>query len=203
MKKVITILLVAILCLSCIGCANDSEDSKADLKPESSQMMAICELAVLECYYHNVAKYYEKDADPGFLGIGKKDKHFWIEYSGVVRIGIDVSLVKVEVVASTVTVTLPEAKVLGCEVDTETLTKDSYIVAEGSAAVTAEDEMKAHKEAKEKMLDLAANDKVILANAKMRAKELIEAYILNVGSIAGKEFSINWIYVAADGSPLS
>lgn len=62
-----------------------------------TEMRAICELSTMDCYYHNVAKYFEKDAQRGFWGIGKKDKHFWVEYSGVVRMGIDASLVNIEV----------------------------------------------------------------------------------------------------------
>lgn len=56
-----------------------------DMEPEVSRMKAICELAVMDCYYHNVAKFKEEDAE-GFL-FWQKDKQFWIEYSGVVTLG--------------------------------------------------------------------------------------------------------------------
>ena len=144
-----------------------------------TEMRAICELSTMDCYYHNVAKYFEKDAQKGFLGIGKKDKRFWMEYSGVVRMGIDVSLVKVEVEDMQVTITIPEAKVLKCTVDSESLSQNSYIV----------DEM-------------AAKDKTLLANAQQRAKSLLEEYIKNIGEAVGEEYKIDWIYVDASGNPL-
>ncbi len=46
-----------------------------------------------------------------------KDKKFWIEYGGIVKLGIDVSLVKIDIQDINVTITLPQAKVLSCKVD--------------------------------------------------------------------------------------
>lgn len=41
-------------------------------EPDVTEMRAICELSVMDCYYHNVAKYFEEDAQKGFLGHWKK-----------------------------------------------------------------------------------------------------------------------------------
>lgn len=117
MKKMITLLLALVTILGCTACGQKEE--APTVEPDVTEMRAICELSVMDCYYHNVAKYFEEDAQKGFLGIGKKDKHFWIEYSGIVRMGIDVSLVKVEVEDMQVTITIPEAKVLKCTVDSK------------------------------------------------------------------------------------
>ena len=155
----------------------------------------------MECYYHNVAKYYEKDAEKGFLGIGNKDKHFWLEYSGVVKLGIDASLVSIEVAGTKVTITIPEAKVLGCKVDSDSLSKDSFIVDKDSAEVSGEDEIKAFELAQTKLEEIAANDKTLLANAQQRAQTLLEGYIYNIGNAVGKTYTIKWIYLDADGNP--
>ena len=102
MKKMIALLLALAALLGCAACGQKEEAPTVEL--DVTEMRAICELSTMDCYYHNVAKYFEKDAQKGILGIGKKDKRFWIEYSGVVRMGIDVSLVKVEVEDTQVTI---------------------------------------------------------------------------------------------------
>ena len=110
MKKMIALLLALAALLGCTACGQKEE--APTVEPDVAEMRAICELSTMDCYYHNVAKYFEKDAQKGFLGIGKKDKRFWMEYSGVVRMGIDVSLVKVEVEDMQVTITIPEAMLM-------------------------------------------------------------------------------------------
>lgn len=61
MKKVIAVFLSLLLTLLCASCGKTTEE-KPPMEPKVSQMKAICELAVMECYYHNVAKYTEEDA---------------------------------------------------------------------------------------------------------------------------------------------
>ena len=82
MKKMIALLLALAALLGCTACGQKEEAPTVEL--DVTEMRAICELSTMDCYYHNVAKYFEEDAQKGFLGIGKKDKHFWIEYSGIV-----------------------------------------------------------------------------------------------------------------------
>ena len=130
------------------------------MEPKISQMKAICELAVMDCYYHNVAKFREENAE-GVL-FWQKDKHFWIEYSGVVSLGIDVSQVTVEVDDTLVTITIPEAEVLRCQVDSDKLSEDSYIVAKNSAKISAEDEVAAFAQAQADLEATAAADTALL-----------------------------------------
>lgn len=200
MKKIVALFLIAAMLFSCTACAGKEPPN---MEPQVSQMKAICELAVMECYYHNVAKYYEKDAIKGILGIGKKDKHFWIEYSGVVKLGIDASLVTIEVADTQVTVTIPEATVLDCRVDSTSLSKDSFIVDKKSADIVADDEVKAYAEAQSKLEESASGDKVLLANAQQRAQALLEEYIKNIGNAVGKQYSIKWVYVDSNGNPIN
>ena len=198
MKRILSILLVFAALLSMAACAQKSEPETAPvMEPKVSQMKSICELAVMECYYHNVAKYKENDAE-GFLW-WKKDKHFWIEYSGVVKLGVDASLVSITIDGDTVSITMPEASVLSCRVDSSSLSKDSYIVAKDSAAVTAEDEVYAFAEAQQHLEDCAANDRALLLEAQQRAQALLEDYITNIGNAVGKEYTIRWVYL--NGTP--
>ena len=60
-----------------------------------------------------------------------------------------------------------------------------------SADVTAEDQTKTMKDA---LLAAASCNEELLANAQQRAQSLIEDYIKNIGSIAGKEYSVQWVY---------
>ena len=41
-----------------------------------------------------------------------------------------------------------------------------------------------------------------LVKQKLRAQELLENYITNIGNAVGKQYSIKWIYVDAEGRPL-
>lgn len=182
MKKIISFVFCVVMSFSLVSCSNN-EGSNKKIEPQASQMKSICELATMQCYYHNVAKYMNDDA-AGMLW-WKKDRKFWVEYSGVVTIGIDTSLVKIDIDDKTVTITIPPAKVLGCKVDEKTLTKDSFIVANNSAKVEAEHQTEAFKEAQAKMQEEASKDTVLLANAQQRAQKLLEDYVNNIGDCVG------------------
>ena len=199
MRKHKVFFLIITIIFICTACGNPAED-KVDVEPQLTQVRSICELATMECYYHNVAKFYEEDAE-GILW-WKKDKHFWIEYSGIVTFGIDVSLVNIEVTDSQITITLPEAEVQSCNVDSSSLTEDSYIVDKNSAKITAEDEIFAFEEAQKRLEETAANDRVLLAEAQQRAQALLADYVTNLGNAAGKNYSIKWVYIDTDGNLL-
>ena len=67
MKRSLVIFLSLVFMILGTSCGNDKSAKPTDtLKPEVSQMKMICELATMECFYHNVAKYKEEDAS-GYL----------------------------------------------------------------------------------------------------------------------------------------
>ena len=190
-KKIESMVLAAVMCMTCISFGQ--KEQKMVEEPKVSQVKAICELAVMDCYYHNVAKYFEEDASG--IWLWKKDKKFWIEYSGVVRIGIDASQVQMEVKDKQVEITMPKARVMNCTVDAATLNTDSFIVASDSAKVEAEDQTKAFREAQKNMEEEASGDSALLAAAQQRAQNLLEEYVKNVGSVTGTEYTITWKYI--------
>lgn len=201
MKKIISALLLCVLVLTMVACGKSPATIPAE--PEIVQMRAICELSTMKCYYHNVAKYFDEDASKGFLGIGKKDKHFWVEYSAEVELGIDASLVTMEISDTQVTITIPPAKVLDKpKVYSESLSKESYIIAKDSADVTAQDETTVLADAQEDIKALAEADKTLLTNAQDRAKMLLEDYVTNIGKVTGVDYSIKWVYVDSAGNPI-
>ena len=189
MKKYLSVILIIMMCFSSVSCAKEIKN----ISPETSQMKSICELAVMECYYHNVAKYKEENAT-GILW-WEKDRHFWMEYAGVVTIGVDTSLMNIEVKDENVTITIPPAKVLGCKVDETTLTEDSFIVAQNSAKVEAEHQTEAFKSAKDKLESEAKSNFTLLAAAQQRVQKLLEDYVNNIGNSVGKTYKIKWIYL--------
>lgn len=196
MKKVMLLFLGMVLALFAASCGS-SGAAPVNMEPKTSQMKAICELAVMDCYYHNVAKFEEEDAE-GILW-WQKDKHFWIEYSGVVTLGIDASQVSVEVNDREVIITIPQATVLTCTVDSASLTEDSFIVEKGSAKVDAADEVAAFGAAQRQLEENASSDTALLASAQQRVQTLLEDYVTNIGKAVGKEYTIKWVYLTDDG----
>ena len=189
MKKYFRGFLIIMVCFFCAACAKQSKS----IEPKAAQMRSICELATMECYYHNVAKYKEENAS-GMLW-WQKDRHFWMEYAGVVTIGIDASLLNIEVKGEDVMITIPPAKVLGCKVDETTLTKDSFIVAKDSAKVEAKHQSEAFKSSKEKLESEAKSNLALLATAQQRVQKLLEDYVVNIGNSVGKTYKIKWVYL--------
>lgn len=194
MKRIIALLLSLIAVAGLTACGEKAEETnKFNTEPKVSQMKTICELAVMDCYYHNVAKFTQKDASGWWLWT--KDKHFWIEYSGTVTLGVDVSQVTMNIDGDNVTITIPQATVQNCKVDESSLSKDSYFVDKDSAEITAEDEVMAFAEAQSKLEETAAADKALLSEAQQRTQILLEDYIKNIGNTVGKEYKITWKYL--------
>ncbi len=165
-------------------------------EPDLSQIRSICELATLECYYHNVAKSV-KSKGTGIAHVGERERAFWIEYTGVATIGIDMSKVTMKVEGTLVTVTIPKAKLIGCKVDT--IQKEDYISSEDSwfnkNPITAEEQTSAVAQAQEDMESDVKNNSALLVRAQDRAKKLIENYIVRLGNAAGVEYTVVWEYV--------
>lgn len=191
MKRIICMFMVFTTLFLCASCSSKEEEEVINIQPQTSQMRAICELSTMKCYYHNVAKYHLNDGE-GHL-FWKKDIRFWVEYSGVVTLGIDASLLEMEIIGDEVKITIPKAKVQGCKVDEKTLTKDSFIVDKDSGKVTAEHQTQAFKEAQKKMEESAQKDKVLLENAQMRAKDLLENYVKGIGDLMGRNYTVIFI----------
>lgn len=192
MKKIISIIIITIMCFCCVACSK-SDNSNKEIVPQVAQMQSICELATMKCYYHNVAKYKESDASGALWW--KKDRNFWVEYTGIVTIGIDASLVNIEVNDETVIITIPSAKVLSCEVDAETLTENSFIVEKKSAKVEAEHQTEAFKQAQTEIQQKASSDTALLANAQQRVQKLLEDYVNTIEDCIGKDYKIKWVYM--------
>lgn len=164
--------------------------------PQEEQVKTICQLAVLECEYHNLAKFEQKDASKFLWMI--KDKRFWVEYSATVVLGIDVNQVSMELQGDVVKVTLPKAEVLKSKVNGDSLSPDSYIVDKDSAPVTAEDEVYAFQEAQASLRQDVEADQNMLNLAQTRAEELLRNYVNSLAKATGTEYQVEFHYIEED-----
>ena len=193
MKKFLCILLSALTLLLCSSCQSNKN---VDSQPQISQMRSICELATMKCYYHTVAKYYEQDVEGSLWW--KKDRKFWVEYSGIVTLGIDTSMLKLEINGDQVIITMPEAEVLGCKVDENSLTEESFIVDKNSADVLAQHQTVAFNDAQSKLKEAAQKDSALLTSAQDRAKELLENYVKTIGELMGRTYTVVFVGVGEE-----
>lgn len=187
MKKTVAILLL-VLSLVPILCACSFSKAEVVYTVDEDQIKSICELATLDCFFKNVAKSNKHVNN--FL---KKDREFWCQYTGVVKVGIDFSHVSLEQNNNEIIITLPQAEVLDVKVNQ--FGKDDIYKAKGglfTAEVESDDVIEAMKVAQDEMKDAASSNRVILASARTKAKLLIQDYISTVDEIAGTTHTIKW-----------
>ena len=190
MKKVILVLMSFILVVTLSGCSK-----YRDVKPSLEQVRSISNLSTLDCYYHNVAKG-EKTKGTGIAHLGEKDRKIWIEYTGIVSIGIDMKKVDMKVKGSNITISIPKAEVLSVEIDDDSFNEDSFVTNDDSFfnknKITSNDQKKIIKEYLDTMRNEASNDEELLKKAQNRAKSLIKSYIDEISNLSGINYTIEW-----------
>ena len=165
--------------------------------PQEEQVKTICQLAVLECEYHNLAKYQDGQKVERFLWM-TKGKRFWVEYSATAVLGIDADQVSMELQGDVVNITLPKAQVLHCKVNGDSLSKDSYIVDKDSAPVTAQDEVAAFQDAQDGLQKTVEADNNMMNLAQKRAEELMRNYVNSLAKATGTEYRVEFHYIEED-----
>ena len=165
--------------------------------PQEEQVKTICQLAVLECEYHNLAKYQDGQKVERFLWM-TKGKRFWVEYSATAVLGIDADQVSMERQGDVVSITLPRARVLNCKVNGDSLSKDSYIVDKDSAPVTAQDEVAAFQDAQDGLQKTVEADNNMMNLAQKRAEELLRNYVNSLAKATGTEYRVEFHYIEED-----
>ena len=189
-KRLCTVFFILLL-FSLIGCSvtSQSNQEQSDKKTEPlnlGQLKSVCELATLECYYHNTAK---SSTDKKIL-FWNTNKKLWMEYSGIVKIGIDISRLDLDISGQDVTITLPEAKVISCKVDDASLSEDTFYTEQtglGAEPITAQDQTDAFAKAQQTMLEEVEKDESLLFQAQERARTLLLHYVKNIGDTIGIE----------------
>lgn len=184
MLGIACVLTIALSSFALAGCA-EQEQKSADF----SGVQSVAELATLKCYYHNVAK---TDSEGGWFDIGYKK--VWTEYDGIVEVGVDVSQVTIGEPDENgkVQVHIPEAKILDVNVDKDSIS-DPLVDKGWFTDVATEEKTSAFAAAQNNMKEAAEQNTTILAQARERAKQLIEGYVKNVGTEMGKEYTVEWV----------
>ena len=195
MKKVIYV-IISILFIMCLtGCDKNNVEK---LEKNISKINLSGDLVTLETYYHNVAEV-TKEAGSGITHWFEKDRKLWIEYTGIVKIGIDMSKVEIETKGDQITVFIPKAKIIGTpDVLDEEFSKESFIDSEDGLInknkITVEDSTKAMEVAQKTMRENVKNDSQLLKTAQKRAKNLVEEYINQLSGMSNTLYSIKWEY---------
>ena len=184
-KSVRLCLLVCLVLLALSGCAAE----KVSEGESFARINAVCQMATLKCYYHNVAEYV-RTAD-GWFGMGYKK--LWIEYSGIVELGVNVAKVRIDPPDANgiVRVFVPDAEVQNVDFDMDSIA-DPITEAGFMTDITAADKTAAFGIAQAAMREAAAEDESLLLQAKTRAKMIVEGYIVNVGNELGKTYTVEW-----------
>lgn len=203
-KKIIIIVsLVIILVLIWLVMGRGNNDIES-LEKNISKIELSGDLVTLKTYYHNVAEV-QKDAGTGIAHWFEKDRKLWIEYTGIVKVGIDMSNVKIETKGDQITVFIPKAEIIGKpDVLDEEFSRESFIDSEDGLInknkITMEDSTKAMEIAQNTMQEGVKNDSQLLKTAQKRAKNLIEEYINQFSGMSETMYSIKWEYEENDST---
>ncbi len=188
-KKIIYIMVVAFSLIFISSYAQvPQEKDIPEVTLDISQMKNIGELAVLECYYNNVARLHEEDAE-GILW-WKKDMNMWIEYESIIKLGINVEHLQINIEANSVKIELPPIEVLSSESNFENVLiyhDDQY------ALPTAEQQTEVFEEIESKLQDDVINNDVLISQSHERVKKLITDYVTSVGELTNQVYEIEWL----------
>lgn len=189
--KFTCVILITLLSINCLfGCGSQKQ------KPDFSSIKSVCELSTLKCYYHNVATY-EKNAHCLLKVFGSGYKKIWIEYSGIVNLGIDINKVDISEpdTNNVITIKIPDAEVQSTSLDKSTLSEpltDKGVFTK----ITTEEKTEALSSAQQNMKETAQKDTSLLAQAKEHAKLILQGYINNLGEEFNDEYTIKWVDVS-------
>lgn len=183
------VIAIAALVVTTIVIVLSLPDTNVDEKHESFDVQAICELATLKCRYHNVAFM---SARTGFLNLGHKE--VWLEFDGYITIGIDVDEVYISDPSEDgiVQVYLPPSKILSSTIDKSTIQKpvsDTSLFVD----ITAEEELDIVEKAQAETENDAHTNTKIFGEADRNAKVIVEQYIVNIGKMTGKSYTVEWL----------
>ena len=188
MKKVSKFIVILSMIIMLSACDNKNETLSENIK----KLELTGNLVTYEAYFHNVLET-TKDSDSIF----KKDRKLFAEYTGTIKLGIDLSKVKIDVQGNTINVLIPKAKIIGePNVDESDFKKEKFIESEDGFLIknpiTGDDISKAFDDAQSEMKKSAESVEQLLSSAQTRAKIIIEESINQFAGISSKDYTINW-----------
>ena len=124
-------------------------------------------------------------------------RKLWYEYDGTVRVGVDTKQVFISQPDdnNVVSITVPQAQVVGQpDVDedsiVETVSEKAFFF-DSDFSTRAKQE--ALVDAQQEMLESISNNDTLMAQARQRAKDLLEEYVINVGEVLGETYTVKWV----------
>lgn len=194
MKKVIIVMTLIITALCLTGCG---KGNIKDLSENIKKMELTGNLVTYKAYYHNVVEY-EKEKGSGITHLFEKDRKMFIEYTGTIKLGINLTDVKIDVNDDEINVFVPMAKVIGePNVDKNNFKEENFIESKegiNKNKITADDSAEVFNKAQKSIKENASKDKELLSLAQKRARVILEESIKEFSQIDEKKYTINWEY---------
>ena len=179
LKRRVTLALVLVVALAAaflLGGALAGQESEPEITSAllGQRLAEIQELATQEYHYTNMGRFQNQLDFYGWK-VPFTTKSFIVAYDGVIKAGVDLSQMEVTVQDKTITVTLPEGKILSHEIDENSLevfdeSKNIFnpIRIEDYTGFTADQRASMEERATEEGLLTAASE---------RARTLVEQFI--------------------------
>ncbi len=166
-----------------------SSCKKTGNKLDISEIRNISELAVLDCYYHTVARLIKPSE-----GIGKSDKTIWDEFTIELKLGVDTSKIQMDINESTVTIVLPPIQMIGTpSIVPESIHHISSADGILKTVITPEEAITLQQNAQTSVVEkIYKDDPAIIQNAENRVKHILESYIMRIGELSGNKYTIEW-----------
>ena len=122
-RAILALLLIAVVAGAFfLGGVMAGRDSQPQITSAllGQRLNAIQELATQEYHYTNMGRFQNQLDFYGWK-VPFTTKSFIVAYDGVIKAGVDLSELQVEVSGKTISVTLPEGKILSHDIDEESL----------------------------------------------------------------------------------
>ena len=160
-----------------------------------SKIQKICDLAMVDAYYHSVAS---KEVDATKVGKIFGDagyKKYWIEYDSSIQFGIDAKKVKIKksLFSNKVKVYIPDAVVLNRPVIDSTTTSKPITDKGFLTTIDTAEKTEAISNEQEELYKKACKDTELLDLAKERAKSFFKNYIEGIGKESGTNYEVVFV----------
>ena len=122
LKIVILIIVVAAVAFIAGKAGNGMVKEKTEINTIvlENKLIDIAELATLDYHYKDLAEYNDKKDIKG-ITIPFTTTHFFVTFEGDIKMGIDVSDIDIKETPAGFVVTVPEAKILSHEIDSDSI----------------------------------------------------------------------------------
>ncbi len=191
LKRICTIIMVVVIAIGITACTNPFSFER----PQLNTIKKICELETLTVKCNDVIKA-EKKAGEGWPHILETDREYWVEYTGIVEMGVDAEETDIKVKNNKVYIDLPEAKVLGVHVDSDSINEDSIYASNdrfiNPNKISAEDQTEIMQKAEEQLEAAFEKNEEIKEETTEATKIAIENYIDKLGESFDVNYEIIW-----------